>query len=110
MNETLLKGENLTKYFTVRRGFLAGRLRQVHAVDDVTFELRRREVLGVVGESGCGKSTVGKMVVRLIEPTSGRVVFDGVDITALARRDLRNWRRRLQRSYSRTRTRRSIRA
>lgn len=96
MSETILRADNLTKYFTVRRGFLGGRLRQVHAVDGVSFELRTQEVLGVVGESGCGKSTLGKMVVRLIEPTSGRVFFDGVDITALATRDLRKWRRRLQ--------------
>ncbi len=96
MNDILLRADNLTKYFAVRRGFPARRLRQVHAVDGVSFGLRRQEVLGVVGESGCGKSTIGRMVVRLIEPTSGKVVFDGVDITALAKRDLRNWRRRLQ--------------
>jgi oligopeptide transport system ATP-binding protein len=96
MSEVLLSATGLVKHYTVRRQFLGGAPRQLRAVDGVSFELARREVLGVVGESGCGKSTVGRMVMRLIEPTAGRVVYDGIDVTALPRRELRALRRRIQ--------------
>ena len=96
MRELLLSAEGLVKHYTVRRQFLGSAPRQLRAVDGVSFELARREVLGVVGESGCGKSTVGRLVMRLIEPTEGRVVFDGIDVTALDRTALRTLRRRIQ--------------
>jgi ABC-type oligopeptide transport system ATPase subunit len=96
MTETLLSATGLVKHYAVRRQFLGGVPRQLRAVDGVSFELAKREVLGLVGESGCGKSTVGRMVMRLIEPTAGRVDFDGVDVTALQRRELRALRRRIQ--------------
>jgi oligopeptide transport system ATP-binding protein len=96
MTEALLSATGLVKHYTVRRQFLGGTPRQLRAVDGVSFKLARREVLGLVGESGCGKSTVGRMVMRLIEPTAGRVDFDGVEVTALQRRELRALRRRIQ--------------
>ena len=96
MPEPFLSASGLVKHYAVRRQFLGGTPRQLRAVDGVSFDLARREVLGVVGESGCGKSTVGRMVMRLIEPTAGRVVFDGVDVTALPPRELRALRRRIQ--------------
>ncbi len=96
MTDTILRAENVSKFFAVGRGFFGAQQGQVHAVDGVSFELKRREVLGLVGESGCGKSTTGRIVTRLIEPTSGRIVFDGIDITAIEARELRAIRRRLQ--------------
>ena len=81
--ESLLQVEGLVKHFPVRRGVL-GRLRgAVRAVDGVSLEIARGETLGVVGESGCGKSTLGRLVLRLIEPTGGRIVFDGRDLASL---------------------------
>src|SRR5205085_2187202 len=75
---------------------LARHVGDVRAVDDVTLTIRRGETLGLVGESGCGKSTVGRTILRLYKPTGGRVVFDGQDITKLAGEDLRPLRRRMQ--------------
>ena len=89
----LLVVENLKKYFT--RGGLLGK-RVVRAIDGVSFSLHRGETLGLVGESGSGKSTLGRLVLRLYEPTSGRILFDGMDITRLPEKKLRPLRRRLQ--------------
>jgi oligopeptide/dipeptide ABC transporter ATP-binding protein len=96
VDQPLLSADGLVKHYTVRRQFLGSAPRRLRAVDGVSFTLARREVLGVVGESGCGKSTVGRMVMRLIEPTAGRVVFDGIEVTALERTALRKLRRRIQ--------------
>ena len=94
--EALLRVEGLVKHFTVRRGWL-GRVRgAVRAVDGVSFEIGRGETLGVVGESGCGKSTLGRLALRLIEPTAGRVVFDGQDLASLDAAALRAQRRAMQ--------------
>jgi oligopeptide transport system ATP-binding protein len=93
--QSLLKVENLSKTFS-KRGFLIGNeLERVQAVDQVTFSLADGETLGIVGESGCGKSTLARCILRLIEPTSGSITFQGMDITQLSKRDIRPYRRQM---------------
>ncbi len=93
----LLAVENLSRHFAVRRGVLFGRATgTVRAVDGVSFTLDRGETLALVGESGCGKSTTARLVLRLIEPTTGTIHFEGTDITTLGGAPLRALRRRLQ--------------
>ncbi|ADB50598.1 ABC transporter ATP-binding protein [Conexibacter woesei] len=93
----LLEVEHVTQWFPVRSGALSGRASgHVRAVDDVTFALHAGETLGLVGESGCGKTTLSRTVLRLLDPTTGRIRFDGVDITDASRRALRPLRRELQ--------------
>ncbi|MBQ1040964.1 ABC transporter ATP-binding protein [Micromonospora sp. C32] len=93
---SLLEVENLTKSFSSGRDWLGRRTKLVHAVKGVSFTLERGECLAVVGESGAGKSTVGRMVLRLIEPNSGSVTFDGVDVLATKPKQLRALRQRMQ--------------
>jgi oligopeptide/dipeptide ABC transporter ATP-binding protein len=95
-NGALVRVEHLSEFFPLRGGILQRQVGDVKAVDDVSFEIRRGETLGLVGESGCGKTTVGRTLLRLIEPTGGRVVFDGTDITDLKGNDLKPYRRRMQ--------------
>ena len=92
----LVQVEHLSEFFPLMGGILRRKIGDVKAVDDVSFTIRRGETLGLVGESGCGKTTVGRALLRLVEPTGGRVVFDGTDITALPRRQLKPFRRRMQ--------------
>ena len=92
----LLVVENLAKHFPVGGGFLSRSTGMVKAVDGVSFTLKRGETLALVGESGCGKSTTGRLVLRLIEPTGGRVAIDGVEIAGLSKQELRTLRRRMQ--------------
>lgn len=95
--DTLLEVKNLTKYFPVTSGlFLQRRVAQVKAVDGVTFAIGKGETLGLVGESGCGKTTVGKCILQLYRPTSGEVTFEGMDLCHLPGRALRSVRRKLQ--------------
>ena len=95
-SNALLEVEHLAKYFPVRRGVLNRTIDHVRAVDGVSFQLRRGETLALVGESGCGKTTTGQLILRLIEPTAGRVLFDGQDTLLLDRAGLRKFRRRAQ--------------
>src|SRR6266498_1291831 len=97
MAETpLLHVKNLKKYFPIRGGLFSREVARVHAVDDVSFTIQKGETLGLVGESGCGKSTTGRCILRLIEPTAGEVVFEGKDVTGLDKRSLRHLRRDMQ--------------
>lgn len=96
MSEFLLQVKNLKKYFPVRRGLLQRVVGHVKAVDDVSFGIRPGETLGLVGESGCGKTTVGRTLLRLYEPTSGEIEYDGQNVTHLQGAALRNLRRNLQ--------------
>ena len=95
-SETLLRIENLTKRFSVTGGVFAREIAKVHAVDGVSFEIRKGETLGLVGESGCGKSTTGRCILRLIEPTSGQIRFEDKDVMALHGEALRALRRDMQ--------------
>jgi oligopeptide/dipeptide ABC transporter ATP-binding protein len=92
----LLTVRNLKKYFPVKGGILNREIGQVKAVDDVSFSLMKGETLGLVGESGCGKSTTGRSILRLIEPTEGAVIYEGKDITKLSAEEMRRIRRDLQ--------------
>jgi len=93
----LLEVTNLVKHFPVRGGgFIRHRVGEVHAVSNVSFSIAQGETLGLVGESGCGKSTTGRAVLRLIQPTSGSVKFDGVELTTLGPNEMRRMRRDIQ--------------
>ncbi len=96
MSEVLLEVENLRKYFPIRRGLFRRSAGSVRAVDGVSLQVHSGETLGVVGESGCGKSTMGRSILRLIEPTSGKVWFQGQDILKLTKPQMRDLRRDMQ--------------
>ncbi len=91
MRTELLKAQHVTKYFPLKGG-----RGEVHAVDDVSFSLQKGETLGIVGESGCGKSTLARVLLRLIEPTSGKIYLDGVDLSKLTPKNLRAIRKEMQ--------------
>jgi oligopeptide/dipeptide ABC transporter ATP-binding protein len=92
----LLQVTGLKKYFPVRSGIFSRVSAWVKAVDDVSFHLRQGETLGLVGESGCGKTTVGRSILRLMEPTAGTIIFEGGDLLSLSPKELRQTRRRMQ--------------
>src|ERR1700709_2130566 len=94
--QSLLRIRNLKKHFPIRSGLISRESGHVHAVDDVSFDIAEGETLGLVGESGCGKSTAGKTILKLIEPTSGEIRVNGERIDALSRAEMRPYRRELQ--------------
>ncbi|SEI73906.1 peptide/nickel transport system ATP-binding protein [Deinococcus reticulitermitis] len=94
--ETLLEVNNLQKYFPIRGGLMSRVVANVKAVDDVSFNIGRGEVVGLIGESGSGKTTAGRALLRLIEPTGGQVIFNGTDITRLSKAQMRDYRREMQ--------------
>ncbi len=95
-NHVLVKVEGLKKHFPIRRGVFQRQVGAVKAVDGVSFEVRQGETLGLVGESGCGKSTTGRVILQLYPPTAGHVYFEGVDLTSLKGEALRQMRRKMQ--------------
>src|SRR5262245_6213314 len=95
-NHKLLDVKDLQKYYPVRRGILSRVVAQVKAVDGISFHIRPGETLGLVGESGCGKTTAGRTILRLIEPTRGEVTFDGERVFQLQGEHLRKIRKKMQ--------------
>ena len=92
----LVRVENLTKYFPIKAGIFQRKVGDIKAVDGVSFEIRRGETLGMVGESGCGKTTVGRTLLRIYRPTSGEIYFDGIPLSSVNNKTLRQMRRRMQ--------------
>ncbi len=100
MKEVTVEARNLKKYFPIKLGFfktlLSSEIPQVRAVDDVSFKIKTKEIFGLVGESGCGKTTTGRSLLRLVEPTEGKVFFKGVEVTSLSDNNMRKLRRKMQ--------------
>ncbi|MCT4593231.1 MAG: dipeptide ABC transporter ATP-binding protein [Anaeromicrobium sp.] len=94
--QILLEVNNLKKYFQVKKGFFGGNIKHVKAVDDVSFKIYKGETLGLVGESGCGKSTTGRTLIRLYEPTGGEIKYDGKDIAKMSQKELMPYRKKIQ--------------
>ena len=96
VNDLLLEVKGLKKYYPVKKGILKKTVGYVKAVDGVDFSIRHGETFGLVGESGCGKTTIGKSVLRLTEATDGQIIFDCIDILKLEKEELRKTRRHMQ--------------
>lgn len=96
MSENLLEVRGLKKYFPIKKGLFSKTIGYVKAVDDVSFNIKKGETLGLVGESGCGKTTVGRTILRLVEPTAGEVIFDGKNITTMSLKELKQYRKEMQ--------------
>ena len=94
--DVLVEIKNLKMYFPVTKGILRKKIGDVKAVDNVSFKIKKGETLGLVGESGCGKTTVGRCILRIYQPTDGQIIFEGHDISSLSRSQMRPFRRRIQ--------------
>jgi oligopeptide transport system ATP-binding protein len=94
--DVMLRVDNLVMHFPIYRGVIRRQVGAVHAVDGISFEIKRGETMGLVGESGCGKSTTGRTILQLYKPTSGHVYFDGTDLTTLKLEEMRYMRREMQ--------------
>ncbi|MCK5762351.1 MAG: ATP-binding cassette domain-containing protein, partial [Candidatus Izimaplasma sp.] len=92
----LLEIKNLKKYFDKSRGFIKKEKRILTAVDGISFNIYKGETFGLVGESGCGKSTTGRTIVKLYEPTGGEIIFDGVDLATIKEKNMLPYRRKIQ--------------
>jgi len=96
MKDVILEVSNLKKYFSIKSGPLSKEKKRVHAVDEVSFSIKRGETLGLVGESGCGKTTIGRVILRLIKADGGRIIFDNKDILSMKESQFRKIRRNMQ--------------
>jgi oligopeptide/dipeptide ABC transporter ATP-binding protein len=96
LEEYILEVENLKKYFPIKKGVFSKQIGAVKAVDGVSFQIRKGETLGVVGESGCGKSTMARLIIRLLEATEGQIKLDGKELTTLPKKEMRSKRRDIQ--------------
>lgn len=99
MANLILRIENLCKFFPVKRGILSSSVEFVRAVDDISLSIERFETLGLIGESGCGKSTLARTILRLIEPTSGKIFFNGSDLLSLNTKQMKKFRKNMQIVY-----------
>ena len=96
MTKSLLKVSNLEKKFPIQRGLFKKTVGQIHAVDGISFEINPGETLGLVGESGCGKSTTARLILRLLDQTAGEIFFDGKEIHSMSREEIRRIRKDMQ--------------
>ncbi len=96
ISQPLIEVKNLKKYFPIRSGFFSRITGNVKAVDDISFNIYKGETLGLVGESGCGKTTTGRVILRLLEPTAGKVLFEGKELTGLSQKEIRPFRKNMQ--------------